>query len=175
VFILDPRSIVYTTWRTPIAPPQPNPPRPTCSGAAPRQGAAPLASSDLPLVLLSSAAAAASGITGQSPGAWRWRRPPSTGVRAAAAASAPTASAGAAVDGGGWESGDGSQWRRCGQAGPIWARWVWMGFVLPPRFVSGDVLGPPGSFTMHKGIWGIGPGYGGGGRLLRRRWPAVGG
>jgi hypothetical protein len=40
-------------------------------------------------------------------------------------------------------------------------------------FGSGD--GPPRSFSLHEGIWGICPRHGGGGRLLRLRWPVDGG
>jgi hypothetical protein len=40
---------------------------------------------------------------------------------------------------------------------------------------SDDVPDPLGFLSLHKGIWGICPGFGGGGRLLRRRWPADGG
>jgi hypothetical protein len=51
----------------------------------------------------------------------------------------------------------------------------WDGPRTASSIGSGDVFGPPGSFTMHEGNWGIGPGHGGGGRLLRRRWPTDGG
>jgi hypothetical protein len=52
------------------------------------------------------------------------------------------------------------------------------GWVLPlvSSFLdSDDVPDLPGFLSLHEGIWGICPGFGGGGRLLRRRWPADGG
>jgi hypothetical protein len=63
-----------------------------------------------------------------------------------------------------------------GQAGPIWAQWAWMGLILLCLLdIFGSSGGPPRSFTLHEGIWGICSGHGGGGRLLRWRWPTDGG
>jgi hypothetical protein len=64
---------------------------------------------------------------------------------------------------------------RCKRArsGP---RRAWMGLILICFLVifvalmtSPDTLG---LFMLHECVWGIYPGHGGGGRLLRRRWPA---
>jgi hypothetical protein len=56
----------------------------------------------------------------------------------------------------------------------IWPKWaqvdlvpIYLLGVVPAPTLSPD---PSGIFTLHEGIWGIYPGHGGGGCLLRRRW-----
>jgi hypothetical protein len=59
-------------------------------------------------------------------------------------------------------------------AGPIWARWAWMGPDLYVMFlvVSVNDLGAPRLVPQHEDVWGSCPRHGEGGLLFHRRCSA---